>query len=263
MSQETATNDNRTFIVGFLRDFAREHPKPAAIIFAGLAAFLAVALVQILGIEPEARVQSAFILIAVGIGVLIAVDFINDALVMRVLRWMVLILFGLWLVAVALHKFFPKSPEFACMTYVWLNCRDIYNLYDKPVVVTPPQTTTTNPIAPQAGVLPKAPPGADKVEVVFQFAGLNREQQVKPVMRDLQSAGWLVLGVEQGGHRVGSAADKQEVRYGDKALEPLAKALAEAMNMTKLTQWTVRPTMNPAIKDQLEVWVGPNRPKEK
>lgn len=281
-STETTTNDNRTFAVGFLRDWAREYPKAAAIIFAGIAAFLAVFLVGTVGVEPEARVQSAFILIAVGVVVLILVDVINDALVMRVLRWTVLILFGFWLAAVALHKTFPKNPALACMTYLWLDCRGIYDQYDESDAAAPATPTATNPpsasspssapgasttkqpaAVPQEIVLPSAPAGANNVEVVFQFAGFSREDQVKPVMRGLRSAGWSVSGVAGGGERVRSAADKQEVRYGDKTLEPLANKLAEAMNQTKLTRWPFQAKLNPDIKNRLEIWVGPDRPKGK
>jgi hypothetical protein len=74
--------------------------------------------------------------------------------------------------------------------------------------------------------------------VFVQFADLQRGN-VRPMMESLHKAGWNVQGVERGGERTKAAARQNEIRYGNDADAPAARALADMVQETKIVSYPI------------------------
>jgi len=111
---------------------------------------------------------------------------------------------------------------------------------------------TTVPAPP---VAPSAPQPATHLQRVFvQFAGSLSRDDIIAMVRTL-SADWRVQGAS--GERVGSAAGKREVRWGDPADEEAAKALADAVEKTGVVPGEVAAVRVAIVpRGNLELWLS-------
>jgi hypothetical protein len=232
----------------WLAVYAKDHPREAALVLAGVAAFAGVATVIGFGIDLESQIRPVLYLLLIGGLVIIVTAILNDKLIVSVLKWFILALFIIWVVAFALHRsIFRDSEALNCFVLFWAECR---NLADQKADRTnPPPPVVTTPTAP--------PPMAKSHKVQFQFAGSLDRDDVRVVMRRLRDAGWLVENVDRGGRRTGDAAGKAEIRYRNDRDQQAAQDLAAALNATKLITKEIKPVRAEGLDpDTLEVWIS-------
>jgi hypothetical protein len=230
-----------------LKEYAQQHPQAAAILMGAVACFAAVAAVRSFGIDLEASIPSVLYIIGIGVLLLIVVAVLNDAMLMTFIKWFIVMLGLVWLAVFIAHKIIdPGSPKLACAAFFWQPCRATADSIAPPPSLPPPQQV----------VIPRIE-NAGSYQVFVQFAGLINRDDVRMMMRQLSDSGWRVEGVEGGGERTAKAAGFAEVRYAERGDEPVAKALAEAIQATKLLSKPLKATENPRIKKgTLEVWIS-------
>jgi hypothetical protein len=229
-----------------LKAYARKYPQGAAILMGAVACFAAVAAVQSFGIDFEASKPSVLYIIGIGVLLLIVVAVLNDAMIMTFIKWFIVMLGLVWLAFFIAHKFEPESTKLACAAFFWQPCRATADSI-APAPSPPP---------PEQVVIPRME-NAGSYQVFVQFAGLINRDDVRTMMRRLSDSGWRVQGIEGGGERTAKAAGFAEVRYSERGDEPVAKALAEAVQATKLLSKPLKVTENPRVKKgTLEVWIS-------
>lgn len=230
-----------------LKVYAQQHPQGAAILMGAVACFAAVAAVKSFGTGFEESIPSVLYIIGIGGLLLIVVAVLNDAIIMTFIKWFCVLLLIAWLSVFVAHKIkVEPRAELACAAFFWQPCRDTADSIAPPASL-PPQQQVDIPRVENAG----------SYQVFVQFAGLINRDDVRTMMRRLSDSGWKVQGVEGGGERTAKAAGFAEVRYASRGDEPAAKALAEAVQATKLLPTPLKATENPNLKKgTLEVWIS-------
>lgn len=229
-----------------LKAYAQQHPQAAAILMGAVACFAAVAAVRSFGIDLEASLPSVLYIIGMGVVLLIVVAMLNDTMIMTFIKWFIIMLGLVWVAVFIAHRVEPGSTKLACAAFFWQPCRATADSI----------AIDANPPPPQRVEIPRIE-NAGSYQVFVQFAGLLKRDDVRTVMRRLSDSGWRVQGVEGGGERTAQAAGFAEVRYAEQGDEPVAKALAEAIQATKLLSTPLKATKNPRIKKgTLEVWIS-------
>jgi len=229
-----------------LKSYARQHPQAAAILMGAVACFAAVAAVKSFGIDLEASMPSVLYIIGIGVLLLIVVSILNDKMIMTFIRWFIVLSGLVWLAVFIAHKVEPGSTKLACAAFFWQPCRTTADRI----------ADSANPPSPQPVDIPRTE-NASSYQVFVQFAGILKRDDVRTVMRRLSDSGWRVQGVDGGGERTAIAAGFAEVRYAERGDEPIAKALAEAVQTTNLLSKPLKATENRNVKKgTLEVWVS-------
>jgi len=99
-----------------------------------------------------------------------------------------------------------------------------------------------------------APVSPHTQRVFVQFAGSLSRDDIIAMVRSL-SADWRVQGAS--GERIGTAAGKREVRWGDPADEDAAKALADAVEKIGVVPGEVTAVRVPVVpRGTLELWLS-------
>jgi len=228
-----------------LKTYAQQQPRAAAILLSAVACFAAVAAVQSFGINLEATTPSVLYIIGIGVLLLIVTAVLSDAMIMSVMKWFGSMLFILWVAVFIAHKVHP-SPQWACVALFWQPCRATADS----IASASSQPSPTQVVIPHVD-------NAGSYQVSVQFAGLINRDDVRTMMRRLSDSGWRVQGIQGGGERRAEAAGFAEVRYAEQGDEPVAKALAEAVQATKLLSKPLKATENLRVKKgTLEVWIS-------
>lgn len=121
------------------------------------------------------------------------------------------------------------------------------------------ESTPTPAVPPvRSGQTTITPPPVVRTQRVFvQFAGSIGRDQIIRMAREL-SGEWRVEGADRGGERVASADGLRQVRWGHPDDEEAAKALADAVERTRVVQGQVTADRVPTIRrGTLELWISP------
>lgn len=232
----------------WIREFSKQNPQAATLLFGGVACFAAVAAVGGMGIDVESKIRPALYIIGVGVILIITTAIFNNRLIISVLSWFVVIMLGIWVILFIVSRF-NSSDSIACAVYFWETCRTTTDNSAKLASSTVPAVQPVQLAAPST-----IKPGNYKVLV--QFAGVLRRSDVRTMMESLQKAGWNVQGVEGGGQRIPAYEGSNEIRYGADADASAAKALADMVQATKIVSGAISISKNPKIDNgTLEIWI--------
>jgi hypothetical protein len=233
-----------------LKDFSKQNPQAAGLLYGAVACFAAVAAISSFG-DLESRIPSVLYVIAIGVVLAITTAILTDKLMMAVLKWFVVLIVIAWTISFIIYHFNPTSQTLACVVRFWEPCRDTA---DKVADQTAPtKITPANPptISPTASFQPS------NYQVFVQFAGSIRRDDVKAMMKILRDSGWNVQGVDGGGERTTAAAGLAEVRYSTPEDALAAKALAQAVQATNLISRSIAVKSSSGVaKGTLEVWIS-------
>jgi hypothetical protein len=230
-----------------LREYSKENPKSAALLFGAVACFAAVAAIGAFSSDLESSVPSVLWVLLIGALLLIVTYIVNNKLMMGVLSWFAVAMLIGWIIVSVLHRFFPRSGELACAAIWWAPCLVTADSRATPSQippVSPPAIPTTASFKPQ------------DYTVVVQFAGTLAREDVRVMMQKLEDNGWRVQGTKEGGERTAAAAGKNEVRFAEGDKGP-AEALAKSVQGTNLIRnVTVTPGDRSVQKGRLELWIS-------
>ena len=230
-----------------LKDYSKQNPQAAALLFGAVACFAAVAAIGMLSIDLQSNIPSVLAVLAIGALLLIVTFIVNNKLIMSVLSWFAVAMLIGWIGVYVLHRFFPRSEELACAAVWWVSCQvtaDSRSVPAQTPPAMPPPISQSAPFKPQ------------DYQVVVQFAGVLDRNDVRAMMQKLEEIGWSVQGIKGGGRRTGDAAGKNEIRYaeGDRAA---AEALAQAVRATNLVRNVGLTAGDSSVqRGRLEVWIS-------
>jgi hypothetical protein len=223
----------------------------AIYLFSGLGLLAAIAIASSWGIDEQTAMLMGVYFIGLTTTLFIFASLVRDRLIQRVLAWFIALMIILSILVLFISAVIRDQTVFPppyCLVRFYEMC---------PQVAEQIAERTTSP---PVGVTPPAPPPAieaSQYTVYVQFAGIISRDSVRTMMTGLAQSGWNVQGVKGGGERIGSAAGRNEIRYGREEDRAAAEALARAVEAYGLALSNVRAVSVPSITaKKLEVWIS-------
>jgi hypothetical protein len=254
---------NQQNILEAIRELARTHPTPAALLLAAFVLVLVIGLTVSLGQNLQNVVPSVVYVIGGGLAVLIVGRWLDDGLMSKALTGFLFVLFAAWIVSfVVLRPVFPAHVQVNCFAEFWRNPREIAD--DIARWLTEQNASATNIEVPPEGVegpqIPP-PPEADidpaRYRVFVQFGGDIRRGDIRALMEQLEDAEWDVQDADGGGERLARAVGLAEIRYGTDDDKAAAEALADALLASgRVYQRYKTVKTNGVLPNNLEIWIG-------
>ncbi|MBR0672890.1 hypothetical protein [Neoroseomonas soli] len=234
--------------------------RPAAVFLLGGLAVFAAAAIAVSFTEDRAALQDVAVQIVAFAAIVAVLTFVLGRGTLRtVVGWVVVgagMVYGaaVFAAGVAPGLVSPPLNPVQCIVRFWAPCFDPGGAADR--------AAARNYQGPAPQVPPVAAPAAAAAvrrgdfQVVVQFAGSIRREDVRAMMVRLEQAGWGVQGVAGGGQRTVAAARMNEVRYARPEEATAAALLARDVQAANLVTTQIRPVPANVLPARLEVWIS-------